>query len=125
MKQGMFYFSREKNKTSAVAFLPHEPQKLVKTSPEKVLEAGADTRTILSQDEPLSPAASWPHIHQEMLQPQRPHLLARKPTPHLTPCHGGTHRAGQAWGPRGECRVGYATAKITGIKENAQRHSRV
>lgn len=111
MKKGMFYFSREKNKTWAVAFLPREPQELVKTSPEKVPEAGTDSRPSFLGTSHLPSCSRGTHIHQETLQPQWPHLPVR------TPHHVSTHRAGQAWAPRRECRAGCAVPKITGIRE--------
>lgn len=99
-------------KTSIVAFLPHEPQKLVKTSPEKVLKAKAGTHpSLLSKSHLIT-------SHQLLLGLRPPPANEAAWRPHLR-AEGLIYvstQAGQRPGAAKECRVECATSRKTSIK---------
>lgn len=95
-KWHVFFFWR-KIKTSAVAFLPCEPQELLKTRPETLLEARADTLLAFWGPATLPSCFLCWDTHQEMHPSQQPH-----PWRGGQPCPVSTRRLGQAWeGTRG------------------------
>lgn len=61
-------------KTSTVAFLPHEPQELVKTRPEKLLKVRAGTRRLFWAPAMSANYCLGPDIPPEMCQLEGPHL---------------------------------------------------
>lgn len=94
-------------KTSAGASLPQEPQELVKTSTEKLLEARADTNPLLWGPASFPSCFLGPDIHREMWQPQQPHLMAR-----WLPSHVSTPQGRTGWGRLRECKVGPIQAGV-------------
>lgn len=88
-------FFQRKMKTSAVAFLPHEPQESVKTSPEKLLEARADPRHLFWGPATFPSCLLDTDIRQEMCGSCLP---ARGP-----PCHVSAPQGRTGLWPLREC----------------------